>query len=101
TLVTVSHAPLAHNTPLIDMAAGQTYMGFEGNLYEKSSSSAPMDHDQEGITRGSQIQPLDINGNAGPNGAIAFISVGLSNTSLEFGGFVNYVADASRSAQGN
>ncbi len=101
TLVTVSHAPLANNTPLMDMVAGQTYMGFEGNLYEKNSNSAPMDHDAEGITRGSQIQPLDINGNASPSGAVAFISVGLSNTSLEFGGFVKYVADPSRSAQVN
>src|SRR5258706_1929074 len=98
TLALVSHAPLAHNTPLMDMTASQTYMGFEGNLYEKSSSSAPVDHDQEGITRGGQIQPLDINGNASPTGAIAFISVGLSNTSLEFGAFVKYVADPSRSA---
>jgi hypothetical protein len=83
------------------MTPGQTYMGVEGNLYENSSGSAPSDHDAAGITLGNQIQPLDLNGNPTPNGAIAFISVGLSNTSLEFGGFASYVADPSRSAQVN
>jgi hypothetical protein len=101
TLLTVSHATLASNTPIMDMTSSQTYMGFPGGLYENSSDSAPSDHDADGITLGAQVQPLDINGNPSVNGAIAFISVGLSNTSLEFGGFVNYVADPSRSAQVN
>ncbi len=101
TLLTVSHAALPHNTPLMDMKAGQTYMSFPGNLYENNSNLAPSDHEADGITLGSQIQPLDVNGNPSANGAIAFISVGLSNTSLEFGGFVKYVADPSRSAQVN
>jgi len=101
TLLTVSHAPLASNIPIMDMTAGQTYMGFPGGLYE-SGNNPPMDHhDPDGIAFGTQIQPLDINGNPSANGAIAFISIGLSNTSLEFGGFVSYVADPSRSSQVN
>ncbi len=101
TLLTVSHAPLAHNTPIMDMTAGQTYLGFSGNLYENNSNSAPTDHDTDGVNIGKQIQPLDINGNPSANGAIAFISLGLSNTSLEFGGFALYVADPTRSSQVN
>lgn len=101
TLLTVSHAPLPDNTPIMDMTPGQTYMGFSGNLYENNSNLAPADHDGDGIALGAQIQPLDINGNPSPNGAIAFISLGLSNTSLEFKGFVQYVADPSRSSQVN
>lgn len=101
TLVTVSHAPLPNNTPIMDMAPGQTYLGFSGNLYENNSNSAPTDHDTDGKTSGAAIQPLDINGNPSSTGAIAFISVGLSNTSLEFGGFVQYVADPTRSSQVN
>lgn len=102
TLVTVSHAPLANNIPIMDMTAGQTYMGFSGGLYENGSNTPPTDHhDPDGVALGKQIQPLDINGNPSANGAIAFISIGLSNTSLEFGGFVNYVADPTRSSQVN
>jgi uncharacterized protein YjdB len=101
TLVTVSHAVLPNNTPIMDMTAGQTYMGYPGNLYENNSNSAPADHDADGISLGAQIQPLDLNGNPSATGAIAFISVGLSNTSLEFGGFVQYVADPTRSSQVN
>lgn len=101
TLLTVSHAALASNTPLMDMTATQTYMGYAGNLYENNSNSAPSDHSADGVTLGGQIQPLDVNGNPSTNGAIAFISLGLSNTSLEFGGFTLYVADPSRSAQVN
>ena len=102
TLVTVSHTPLANNIPLMDMKSSDKYMGFSGGLYESSSNTPPSDHhDPDGVAFGKQIQPLDINGNPSANGAIAFISVGLSNTSLEFGGFVNYVADPSRSAQVN
>ncbi len=92
TLLTVSHAPLANNTPIMDLVPGQTYLGNAGGLYENNSNSAPSDHDADGISLGAQIQPLDINGKASPTGPIAFISVGLSNTSLEFNGFVTYVA---------
>ena len=101
TLFTVSHAPLAHNVPIMDMTSSQTYMGYSGSLYENNSDSAPSDHDADGITLGQQIQPLDVNGNPSANGAIAFISLGLSNTSLEFGGFALYVADPTRSSQVN
>ncbi|MGH9496862.1 MAG: Ig-like domain-containing protein [Candidatus Sulfotelmatobacter sp.] len=101
TLLTVSHAALPDNTPIMDMTPGQTYMGFSGNLYENNSNLAPTDHDGDGIALGAQIQPLDINGNPNPNGAIAFISLGLSNTSLEFKGFVQYVKDPSRLSQVN
>lgn len=101
TLLTVSHAPLPDNTPIMDMTPGQTYMGFSGNLYENNSNLAPADHDSDGIALGGQIQPLDINGNPNPNGAIAFISLGLSNTSLEFKGFVQYVKDPTRISEVN
>jgi len=102
TLVTVSHAPLANNVPIMDMSPGQTYKGFSGGLYESNSNAPPTDHhDPDGVALGQQVQPLDFSGSPSPNGAIVFISLGLSNTSLEFGGFVKYVADPSRSAQVN
>jgi len=101
TLLTVSHAPLANNIPIMDMTSSQTYMGFPGGLYENGNNPPSDHHDPDGIAFGNQIQPLDINGNPSASGTIAFISIGLSNTSLEFGGFVNYVADPSRSSQVN
>src|SRR5438552_9847649 len=42
-LTTTAPAPDV-GTPLIDMQASQTYLGFSGNLYENNSNSAPADH---------------------------------------------------------
>lgn len=83
------------DVPLIDMKAGETYRGYSGNLYENSSNTAPVGHDAEGIARGAAIQPLDQNGNPSSTGTIAFISIGLSNTHIEFSNFVNYLATTS------
>lgn len=89
--VTVGYTLPTNDVPLVDFAPGQTYKGFSGNLYENNSNSAPADHDAEGVTRGKAIQPLDQNGNPSSNGSIVLISVGLSNTHIEFSAFVNYV----------
>ncbi len=89
--ITVGYALPTNDVPMIDMTAGQTYKGYEGNLYPGSLKTAPATHDAEGTKRGGEIQPLDQNGNPSSSGAIALISVGLSNTHIEFSAFVNYV----------
>jgi len=75
--------------PLMDMKPGQTYLGFEGGLYENSSVTAPSDHDADGKAAASAIKPLDQNGNSSSSGAIVFLGIGMSNASLEFSSFVN------------
>ena len=72
-------------TPLIDMGQ-ETYEGFEGGLYEDASNTMPSDHDTVGETLESEIEPLDTAGNPDPDGKIVMVSLGVSNTRMEFYG---------------
>jgi hypothetical protein len=67
-----------HATPLIDFAPGETYLGLSGGLYGNNSNTVPARHDQDGKNLAAGIQPI--------NGAILFLSIGMSNTSIEFCG---------------
>jgi hypothetical protein len=73
-----------HAKALIDFVAGDTYMGLQGGLYGNNSNVVPVRHDQDGKNFAAAIQPID--------GKIVFLSVGLSNTSIEFcgGSIFNY-----------
>ena len=73
------------NVPLDDLGPG-TYQGFQGGLYPNGANTRPPGHDAAGLAIASQILPLDSSGNPdSTNGKIVFISVGMSNTSHEFG----------------
>lgn len=74
-------------TPLPDLGPG-LYKGVEGGLYPGGSDTRPPDFEAAGIDIAqNQIQPLDASGNPDPaNGRIVMISVGMSNTTQEFGG---------------
>jgi len=78
-------------TPLSDLAG--TYRGFQGGLYPDGTSVRPASHESIGLDLArSGIQPLNAQGQADPtNGRIALISVGMSNTAIEFGRFVSVV----------
>ena len=65
-------------TPLTDFAPGQTYLGLPGGLYGNNSNTVPTRHDQDGRNFATDIHPI--------NGKIIFLSIGLSNTSIEFCG---------------
>ena len=83
TVVVVSNAvPI----PLMDMTSG-TYLGFSGGLYEKSSDTVPLDHDAAGLAAAASIKPLDQNGNVSSTGAVVFLSIGMSNATIEFSAF--------------
>jgi hypothetical protein len=71
--------------PLIDMGS-QTYKGFSGGLYENGTNSVPADHAKVGSSRAALVQPLDRSGNPSPTGKIVLLSIGMSNTSLEWCG---------------
>lgn len=86
----VAPGPDMGETPLTDFTVGQLYRGlFPGFLYDYSNT-APIDHDMDGLTLASMIQPLDINGNPSPNGRIVFLSIGFSNNTIEFCGGMNF-----------
>jgi lysophospholipase L1-like esterase len=71
--------------PLTDMGDA-TYLGFEGGLYPGGSNEMPSAHAETGLERALEIQPLNREGEPDPNGKIVFLSVGMSNTMMEFCG---------------
>ncbi len=71
------------NTTYIRMDGTST--GFAGGLYPNGENSRPANHEQSGIAIADTILPVDINGNYDPdNGKIIFLSIGMSNTNMEF-----------------
>ncbi len=76
-------------TPVNDLWTG-FYHGNVGGLYPKGANNAPAQHLAAGIDIATnQIRPLDAFGNYDPvNGKIVMISVGMSNTTMEFSHFV-------------
>lgn len=69
--------------PLNDLGGG-TYKGFTGGLYPSGSNAIPAAHLTAGMQRRSEIRRLNAAGQPSATGKIAFISVGISNTSQEF-----------------
>jgi hypothetical protein len=69
--------------PLTDMGTA-TYYGFEGGLYPGGSNEMPAAHAQEGLRRAEMIQPLNAEGLPDPGGNYVFLSIGMSNTAMEF-----------------
>jgi len=76
-------------TPLNDLWTS-FYHGYVGGLYPAGADNAPPQHLAAGIDIATnQIRPLDAFGNYDPaNGKIVMISVGMSNTTMEFSRFV-------------
>ena len=76
--------------PIPDLGEA-TYQGAQGGLYPDGSNTIPPDHEAAGLRHASQIEPLDGAGNPDPDGAIAVISIGVSNTNREFQDFITIV----------
>jgi lysophospholipase L1-like esterase len=88
----VTSTPVSENTqtfsgddlvPLTEMGS-DLYFGFEGGLYPGGSNQIPAEHAAEGMDRARAIQPLDEEGQPDPSGKYVFLSVGMSNTTMEF-----------------
>lgn len=74
--------------PINDLGTG-TWNGFIGGLYPNGSNYIPSTHKSAGLQQANQIQPLDPNGTPDPaNGKIGFISIGMSNGTMEFSAFI-------------
>lgn len=74
---------LAQRIPLNDLGTGR-YLDFQGGLYEQGTNHPPADHAAAGLSAASRIVPRDPSGNPSPQGKIAFVSIGMSNTTQEF-----------------
>ena len=74
--------------PINDLGTG-SWNGFMGGLYPNGSNTMPAAHASAGVQLAGQILPLDANGNPDLiNGKIVFISIGMSNGTMEFSSFV-------------
>ncbi len=73
--------------PLNDLGTGK-YKGFEGGLYEHGSNEVPSDHAADGRALAAQVKPI--------RGKFVLLSMGMSNTIIEFRGFENLVASDGR-----
>jgi len=77
--------------PIMDMTSSR-YLGFQGGLYENSSDTVPADHAAAGLSAAASIRPLDQNGNPSSTGAVVFLSIGMSNATIEFSAFQTQAA---------
>jgi len=66
---------LGAQTPLTDLGPG-FYQGLQGGLYEGGSNVVPVDHHAAGLVAAALVTPV--------NGKIVLLSIGMSNTTLEF-----------------
>jgi hypothetical protein len=79
-------------TPLNDLATG-TYKGERGGLYPGGTNGRSGMHESEGLSRAMAIVPMDAGGVPDSRGRYALVSIGMSNTTMEFGAF-KQMADA-------
>ncbi len=82
-LLAFAGAALAQRVPLSELGTA-TYLGFSGGLYPDGSNEPPSDHAAAGVAHARLIQPLDTGGLPNSDGRIAFLSIGMSNTTQEF-----------------
>jgi hypothetical protein len=72
--------------PLTELGTA-TYKGEDGGLYGGGSNEPPPAHRAAALRALEQIRPLDAEGMPSADGKIGFISVGMSNTTMEFSTF--------------
>lgn len=73
--------------PLCDMTAKDTYKGQDGGLYGGGSNVPPKEHQTAAEAMAKKIVPLDSEGKPAADGKIGLISIGISNTTMEFSAF--------------
>jgi hypothetical protein len=78
-------------TALNDLGTG-TYKGEQGGLYPGGSNTMPAAHLQAGLEQAAQVVPRDRNGKPSPDGKIVVMSIGMSNTTMEYQTFMKLAA---------
>jgi hypothetical protein len=78
--------------PLTELGTGK-YKGFQGGLYPEGKNERPAAHEAAGLALGKRIQPLNAEGKPEATGKIVLLSVGMSNTRLEFEVFAELARD--------
>lgn len=87
------------SVPLIDLGNDAyvrmdgTVTEFTGGLYPQGSNTRPPELESAALELAGQITPLDENGNPDPAGKIVMLSIGMSNTEMEFSRFMHMAQD--------
>ena len=85
-------------TALPDLG-GRAYQGASGGLYPDGANEPPAAYADAGARAAAAITPLDASGNPSPAGRVVVLSIGMSNTTMEFAAFQSLAAtDAQRDA---
>lgn len=69
---------------LSDMSAADRYKGEDGGLYGKGQNTPPKGHLETALNEARKIQPLGKDGKPSKDGKVVFLSLGMSNTTMEF-----------------
>ncbi len=77
--------------PLTDLSK-ETYQGQEGGLYAGEANSPPSAHLNAGLEIARSIVPLDSEGRPSKGGKFVLLSIGMSNTTMEFQAFQKLAA---------
>ncbi|MBI3874596.1 MAG: hypothetical protein HY300_01220 [Verrucomicrobia bacterium] len=85
-------APAQHFTPLTELGS-QKYQNQDGGLYGSGRNEPPKEHAELARRASTQIRPLDTDGNSSDDGKVVLLSLGMSNTTMEFSRF-KQIADA-------
>ncbi len=97
--VTVAAANCAgSSTGLIaipDLGTG-TYLGQQGGLYPGGTNTLPAAYADAGVDAAQAITPRDVQGRPDPNGKIVLLSIGMSNTLIEFSALLGNQRNDSR-----
>jgi hypothetical protein len=82
-----------HLTPLCDMSASDRYEGEDGGLYGGGSNTPQEALKKLAEGQLARIRPLNAQGQPAPDGKIVFVSLSMSNATMEFSAFKR-IADA-------
>ena len=82
-----------HLTPLTDLSATDRYEGEEGGLYGHGQNTPPPELAQTAQQQLARIQTLDAAGQPASDGRIVFVSISMSNATMEFSKF-KQIADS-------
>ena len=70
----------------------ELYKGEQGGLYPNGENNMPAAHREAGMRQAAKIVPLDAEGRPSPNGKIVLMSIGMSNTTMEYQTFMKLAA---------
>ena len=88
-----------HLTPLTELGAAK-YKGEDGGLYGGGKNEPPKIHLEAAMKEAAAVQPLDADGKPSQEGRIGLLSVGMSNTTMEYSRFKQLAdADPAKSAK--